>query len=136
MSGSATQTNVRSTRHSASVRAAIAAGLAVVLAIVVSLVAAPFSASADDYPTWDEVQNARANQANAEAEVTRVQGLIVSDWARRIPDAIADLAHWHTEGRIVMREDVRGGGLDAYVETLNLLYTSGNNGKLVLDVRD
>ena len=78
MSGSATQTNVRSTRHSASVRAAIAAGLAVVLAIVVSLVAAPFSASADDYPTWDEVQNARANQANAEAEVTRVQGLIVS----------------------------------------------------------
>ena len=65
----------------------------------------------------------------------KVQGLIVSDWARRIPEAVETLGRWHTEGRLVLREDVRGGGVDAFVATLNLLYTSGNNGKLVLDVR-
>ncbi|MDX2156376.1 MAG: NADP-dependent oxidoreductase [Hyphomicrobiaceae bacterium] len=64
----------------------------------------------------------------------RVQGLIVSDWNSRVPEAIAALAGWHDEGRLKMREDVRTGGLAAFVDTLNLLYTGGNNGKLVLKV--
>ena len=64
----------------------------------------------------------------------RVQGLIVSDWAARIPEAIAQLGSWHAEGRLKIREDVRTGGLGAFVETLNLLYSGGNNGKLVLKV--
>lgn len=64
----------------------------------------------------------------------KVQGLIVFDWAQRIPEAIRDLGTWHQEGRLKIREDVRGGGLGAFVETLNLLYTGGNNGKLVLKV--
>jgi len=62
----------------------------------------------------------------------RVQGLIVTDWAPRIREAIADLGQWHAEGRLKIREDVREGGLAAFVETLNLLYSGGNNGKLVL----
>ena len=33
-----------------------------------------------------------------------------------------------------LREDVREGGVDAFVETLNLLYTGGNFGKLSLKV--
>jgi len=33
-----------------------------------------------------------------------------------------------------MREDVREGGIDAFPEVLNLLYTGGNFGKLVLKV--
>lgn len=64
----------------------------------------------------------------------RVQGLIVFDWAPRIPEAIRQLGEWHREGRLTLREDVRTGGLDAFVDTLNLLYTGGNNGKLVLKV--
>lgn len=64
----------------------------------------------------------------------RVQGLIVTDWAKRIPEAIATLGQWHKEGRIVIREDVRSGGVDAFVDTLNLLFTGGNDGKLVLKV--
>ncbi|MGE3917610.1 MAG: zinc-binding dehydrogenase, partial [Hyphomicrobiaceae bacterium] len=62
----------------------------------------------------------------------RVQGLIVTDWAPRIREAIAELGQWHAEGRLKIREDVRPGGLAAFVDTLNLLYTGGNNGKLVL----
>ena len=64
----------------------------------------------------------------------RVQGLIVSDWADRIPEAIAMLGQWHAEGRLHIREDVRTGGLSRFVETLNLLYSGGNHGKLVLKV--
>ena len=64
----------------------------------------------------------------------RVQGLIVTDWATRIPEAIAQLGTWHAEGRLKIREDVRSGGLAAFVDTLNLLYSGGNSGKLVLKV--
>jgi NADPH-dependent curcumin reductase len=64
----------------------------------------------------------------------RMQGLIVFDWEKRIPEAIAALGQWHKDGRLKIREDVRTGGLEAFVATMNLLYTSGNNGKLVLKV--
>lgn len=62
----------------------------------------------------------------------RVQGLIVFDWAARTGEAISQLAQWHKDGRLKIREDVRTGGLETFPEVLNLLYTGGNNGKLVL----
>jgi NADPH-dependent curcumin reductase CurA len=64
----------------------------------------------------------------------RMQGLIVFDWANRIPEAISQLGAWHKEGKLKIREDVREGGLEAFPEVLNLLYTGGNQGKLVLKV--
>lgn len=64
----------------------------------------------------------------------KVQGLIVFDWADRIDEAIRDLGKWHAEGKLKIREDVREGGLDAFPDVLNLLYTGGNQGKLVLKV--
>jgi NADPH-dependent curcumin reductase CurA len=64
----------------------------------------------------------------------RMQGLIVFDWANRIPEAITQLGQWHKEGKLRIREDVREGGIDAFPDVLNLLYTGGNNGKLVLKV--
>ena len=64
----------------------------------------------------------------------RVQGLIVFDWIDRIPEAIAQLGAWHADGKLIIREDVRDGGLDAFPDVVNLLYTGGNNGKLVLKV--
>jgi NADPH-dependent curcumin reductase CurA len=64
----------------------------------------------------------------------RMQGLIVFDWASRYPEAIAALGAWHAEGRLKMKEDVREGGVDAYPDVLNELYTGGNFGKLVLRV--
>ncbi len=64
----------------------------------------------------------------------RMQGLIVFDWANRTPEAIAQLGAWYKEGKLKIREDVREGGIDAYPDVLNLLYTGGNLGKLVLKV--
>ena len=63
-----------------------------------------------------------------------MRGIIVFDWANRIPEAIRDLATWHAEGKLKIREDVRAGGIDAFPDVLNLLFTGGNNGKLVLKV--
>jgi NADPH-dependent curcumin reductase CurA len=63
-----------------------------------------------------------------------LRGLIVFDWADRIPEAIRELGAWHKAGKLHIREDVRTGGIDAYPDVLNLLYTSGNFGKLVLKV--
>lgn len=64
----------------------------------------------------------------------RMQGLIVFDWADRIPDAIKELGAWHKAGKLKIKEDVRTGGLDAFPDVMNLLYTGGNFGKLVLKV--
>lgn len=64
----------------------------------------------------------------------RMQGLIVFDWAQRVPEAIQQLGEWHKDGKLKIREDVREGGLDAFPDMLNLLYTGGNQGKLVLKV--
>jgi len=64
----------------------------------------------------------------------KVQGLLVFDWADRVPEAVAQLGQWYKEGKLKIREDVREGGVDAFPEVLNLLYTGGNLGKLVLKV--
>jgi len=64
----------------------------------------------------------------------KLQGLIVFDWAKRIPEAIEQLGTWHQEGRLKIREDVQTGGVDAFPDVVNMLYTGANNGKLVLKV--
>jgi len=55
------------------VRAALA-GLAVAVVTAVGAVAAP--AYADNYPSWQDVQNAKANEGAASAQVNRINGLI------------------------------------------------------------
>ena len=63
-----------------------------------------------------------------------MQGIIVFDYVEHYGEAVRELAGWMKEGKLKLREDVREGGVDAYVDTLNLLYTGGNFGKLVLRV--
>ncbi len=66
------------------------------------------------------------------AKRLRVQGFIVFDFQDRYQEAIDAMGKWAADGKLVMREDVREGGVDAFPDVLNLLYTGGNNGKLVL----
>jgi NADPH-dependent curcumin reductase CurA len=80
---------------------------------------------------------APAGPKNIRAVLTqrlKMQGFIVTDWAARIPEATAQLGQWHKEGKLKIREDVREGGIGAFPDVLNLLYTGGNQGKLVLKV--
>jgi len=52
------------------------AALGVAVAVAIPLVTA-LPAHADDYPSWDEVQAAKANAAAAQAEYNKIAGLIV-----------------------------------------------------------
>jgi NADPH-dependent curcumin reductase CurA len=61
-------------------------------------------------------------------------GFLVFDYAERYPQAIAELAGWLREGRLVCREHIVEGGVSAFPETLLRLFAGENTGKLVLAV--
>ncbi|MFI1920031.1 NADP-dependent oxidoreductase [Nocardia sp. NPDC020380] len=61
-------------------------------------------------------------------------GFVVFDYADRYPEAGAQLAQWLAEGRLQSREHVVEGGLARFGETLNMLFSGANTGKLVLAV--
>ena len=59
-------------------RGGIALSIATVGALILGLFLGAPAAYADDYPSWDDVQAAKANEDAAANEVTRIQGLIAS----------------------------------------------------------
>jgi NADPH-dependent curcumin reductase CurA len=59
-------------------------------------------------------------------------GMVVFDYADRYGEAARDMAKWIGEGKLVAREDVVQGGVDAFHETLLKLFKGENFGKLVL----
>lgn len=61
-------------------------------------------------------------------------GFVVFDYADRYPEAGARLAQWLAEGRIKSHEHVVEGGVARFGETLNMLFSGANTGKLVLAV--
>ena len=63
-----------------------------------------------------------------------VRGFIVFDFADQAAEATSDLLGWLEDGRLKMKEDVRDGGVDAFPDVLNELYSGGNFGKLVLRI--
>lgn len=63
----------------------------------------------------------------------RMEGIVVFDYADRYPVAIAELSGYLRDGRMKSREDVVV-GLDTFPESLVMLFTGENFGKLVLQV--
>lgn len=61
-------------------------------------------------------------------------GMVVFDFADRYPEAMEKLARWLVEGRLVAREQIVGGGVKAFPQTLLKLFAGENTGKLVLEV--
>jgi NADPH-dependent curcumin reductase CurA len=59
-------------------------------------------------------------------------GMVVFDYADRYGEGGREMAQWIAEGKLVGREDVVSGGIDAFPETLLKLFKGENNGKLVL----
>jgi NADPH-dependent curcumin reductase len=66
----------------------------------------------------------------------RMEGIVVFDYADRYPVAVAEMAGYLKDGRMKSREDVVEGGVKAFPETLNKLFSGENFGKLVLKVAD
>jgi NADPH-dependent curcumin reductase CurA len=61
-------------------------------------------------------------------------GFVVFDYAPRYGEAVAALAGWLREGKIVSREHIVAGGVRAFPEALRKLFAGENTGKLVLTV--
>jgi NADPH-dependent curcumin reductase CurA len=59
-------------------------------------------------------------------------GMLVFDYQDRYPQAMAELADWLREGKIVSREHVVHGGVAGFPEALLMLFDGVNTGKLVL----
>jgi NADPH-dependent curcumin reductase CurA len=66
----------------------------------------------------------------------RMEGIVVFDYAERFPQAIAEMAGYLREGRMVSREDVVEGGVAAFPTTLGKLFSGENFGKLVLKLAE
>ena len=62
----------------------------------------------------------------------RMEGIVVFDYTDRFPQAIAELAGYLKDGRMLSKEDVVEGGVAAFPATLNKLFSGENFGKLVL----
>ena len=65
---------------------------------------------------------------------SRMEGFVVFDYAKRYREAAADIAGWIGEGKITTKEHVVGGGIDAFNDTLLMLFRGENVGKLVLEI--
>ena len=64
-----------------------------------------------------------------------MQGFIASDYLKEIPQALTDLTTWVAEGRIKWKTHVVQ-GLENAVEASNLLFSGGNDGKLLVQASE
>ena len=72
-----------------------------------------------------------ANYRNLITKRGRMEGFIILDYADRYPEAQLQLATWIAEGKISHREHLVH-GLERAPEALNLLFTGGNTGKVIV----
>jgi NADPH-dependent curcumin reductase CurA len=61
----------------------------------------------------------------------RMEGFLVLDYLDRFPEAQVEMAQWLAEGRITHAEHVVE-GLEHAPDALNLLFTGGNTGKVIV----
>jgi NADPH-dependent curcumin reductase CurA len=76
-----------------------------------------------------------ANYMSLLVQHATMTGFVVSDYSDRFGEAIPELAGWLQSGLLTSREDVVD-GLENFPETLLMLFSGANMGKLVLKVAD
>jgi NADPH-dependent curcumin reductase len=59
-------------------------------------------------------------------------GMVVFDYQDQFPQAIAELAQWLRDGRIVAREHIVPGSVSDFPDVLLMLFAGENTGKLIL----
>ena len=61
----------------------------------------------------------------------RMEGFLILDYLERMPEAQAQIGQWLAEGKIKSAEHLVE-GLERAPEALNLLFTGGNTGKVIV----
>jgi NADPH-dependent curcumin reductase len=74
-----------------------------------------------------------ANYANLIIKRGRMEGFLILDYFDRLDEARTDLATWLAEGKLKSSEHVVD-GLENAPDALNLLFTGGNTGKVIVKV--
>jgi NADPH-dependent curcumin reductase CurA len=74
-----------------------------------------------------------ANYANLIVKRGRMEGFLILDYFDRLDEGRAEVAGWLAEGKIKSSEHVVE-GLENAPEALNLLFTGGNTGKVIVKV--
>jgi NADPH-dependent curcumin reductase len=74
-----------------------------------------------------------ANYRNLIVRRGRMEGFIILDYVGRFPEAQAEMAGWLAAGQIKSAEHVVE-GLERAPEALNMLFTGGNTGKVIVQV--
>ncbi len=77
-----------------------------------------------------------ANYMQLLVQRATMTGFLVFDFAKRYPEAIAQLAEWLSAGELQSREDVIRGGLEQFPEVFLRLFRGENTGKLILQLTD
>jgi NADPH-dependent curcumin reductase len=85
------------------------------------------------YNATDQVKGP-ANYLSLLVNRASMTGMVVFDYADRYPEATTELAGWLSTGKLRSLEDVVGGGVQAFPDTLLRLFNGDNTGKLVLQV--
>ncbi len=75
------------------------------------------------------------NYFNLIFRAARMEGFLVSQFAQRYPEAIAELSKWYAEGKVKNRIDLAH-GLESAPRTIIRLFTGANFGKQLLKLAD
>jgi NADPH-dependent curcumin reductase CurA len=75
------------------------------------------------------------NYFNLVLRGARMEGFLVFQFARRYPEAIAELSKWHAEGKVKNKIDLAH-GLENAPKTIIRLFTGANFGKQLLTLAD
>jgi NADPH-dependent curcumin reductase CurA len=73
------------------------------------------------------------NYSNLIVKRGRMEGFIILDYLERFPEAQAEMAGWLASGQVKAAEHIVE-GLERAPEALNLLFTGGNTGKVIVQV--
>ena len=74
-----------------------------------------------------------ANYVNLISRRGRMEGFIILDFIERFPEAQAEMAGWIGDGRVSYATHIVE-GLENAPDALNLLFTGGNTGKVIVQV--
>lgn len=77
-----------------------------------------------------------ANYMQLLVQRASMQGFLVFDFAKRYPEAIAQLAGWLHAGELQSREDVVRGGLEQFPDVFLRPFRGENTGKLILQLTE
>ena len=85
------------------------------------------------YADWHS-QAGPKNYMQLITQSAKMQGFTMKDYMHRIPEAVAALSTAQKRGEVIFREHIVE-GIENFPEAFEMLFSGGNQGKLLIKVR-